>query len=393
MERMEIECNIGLHATFEQQYEDLTLEPFEYQYPLTEMVNEHKFVHMNKGVYKAEPSFFATTEEINEIIRTYRDLQFYGYDAEGGCEIQFALSRTGCCISYECHWWDNEAFDNITEVLSIRENTSKALDWYAYNNSYFVVVSAGEEEKPLPEKKQAMNFIYRRYVREDGTVPRIMLYGYIGDMVEPGIYYFHKQRGECLPELSLNLTFNNQDVAVVAHTGYGISMSATVSYMAIDKKYFPRLKQIADSMKWCFYHEYKNSANQLEKEADSADCVEGEIFWQLPEGDEIISGIGKKNVELCFEIPLVEKREFNEYDYVVKNGNYLYLVDECKKKVEKYDMRLMTYLAVRQTVNLRCGYEYDAILTVIDCEKQKYKEILSPEAYALYEEQWKNMMM
>lgn len=192
--------------------------------------------------------------------------------------------------------------------------------------------------------------------------------------------------------------------------------------MATDKKYFGRLKELAENMDGCFYYEFcrvdsekdanprviipndnemeaENGRERYEREKLEKARKKQELIGKLG-GEELMKGLGKTDIELCFEIPLVKKCAFKEYDCVVKKGDMLILVYEdwehlhSSKKVfvvETLDMRLMTHLEVKQKVMLRCGYEYDVIHKIIDCTEEKYKEILTPEAYALYQEQWKQM--
>ena len=104
----------------------------------------------------------------------------------------------------------------------------------------------------------------------------------------------------------------------------------------------------------------------------------------------MIAGLGTEDVTLSFEIPLVAKREFKTYHHVYKVGDTLVLIrkDWDKKVREEFNMRLMTRLAVKKKVYLNSGYWYDAILKIIDCREEKYREILTPEAYSLYKEMW-----
>ena len=61
----------------ENQFTDFTEKPFKYVYPKTEMVDGHKFVHLDKGIFLAEPGFYVSKRELISLLRTYRDLVFY----------------------------------------------------------------------------------------------------------------------------------------------------------------------------------------------------------------------------------------------------------------------------------------------------------------------------
>ena len=322
---------------------------------------------------------------MRESICTYRDLVIFASECEYGYEVKYAVSHSGCCT--DCYyWWTDSAFDGCEETENLRKNAER-LRTYTYRDGDFSVSEDVGKEKMLPEGKMALNFIYKRVVREDGTVPRIVYNGYIGDMVEQGIYYFDTQKGRCRPTISLGRNFD-RDVAIVATLGYGLSSTVYVWYMALDRKHFKRLKQIANEMRGFFYHEFICDAGQEKVERQEYDANR---FGE--DGEELLPKLGVKDIEVSFELPLIKTRRFKHYDYARRVGNYLHLVskDGAEYRCEEYDMRLMTRLEVRKKVRLRCGYEYDAFLKIIDCEEEKYKEILTPEAYTLYREQMEKM--
>lgn len=423
-----------VHADFENHFKDLTLEPFVYEFNEEEDIEGHKFVHVRDGVFRAEPVFCVTRQEIKRLSRIYRDVKFYGFYTEDLFEVWFALSETGCILNswnwYDgarrqedlknWKWWEEDE-EEVAERAIV--NSEHELDYVKFENEgMFVVCEDEEDAKLLPEKKMAFNFKYQRVVREDGTVPRIMINGCIADMVEPGIYYFSRESKRGVPMVTTATSFGNMDVAAVANFDYGITMNIFLHYVATDKKYFGRLKELANNMNGYIYHEFRkvNPEEIVEEEPVSLDDVfkeqEERSNWYEEElkkkekqkqelirelgGEELMEGLGTTEIKLCFEIPLVKKCPFKEYEYVAKKGDMLILVHEdyeqwhSNKKtfvVDYYDMRLMTYLEVKQTVMLRCGYEYDVMHKIIDCREEKYKEMLTPEAYALFNEQRKRM--
>lgn len=64
---------------YENKIVDLTMEPFQYEFPAKEMIEGHKFVHMYKGIFRADPVFQISKKELISLIRIYRDLIFYGF--------------------------------------------------------------------------------------------------------------------------------------------------------------------------------------------------------------------------------------------------------------------------------------------------------------------------
>lgn len=349
-------------------------------------------------------------------------------------EVWFALSETGCIL--DSRRWYNEArrqedlknwkwWEEGEKKVEKRAivNPEDELNYVKFDNEgMFIICEDEEDEKPLPEKKMAFNFKYQRVVREDGTIPRIMINGCIGDMVEPGIYHFSRAKKRGVPMVTTATTFGNMDVAAVANFDYGITMNIFLHYVALDKKYFGRLEELADNMEGCIYYEFRkvDPEDTLKKESVSIDDLyenqeeRGKQYEEIKKekekqrqelirelgGEELMEGLGTTEIEVCFEVPLVKKCPFKEYEYVAKEGDRLILVYEDYESihsgekvfvVEMLDMRLMTYLEVKQKVMLHCGYEYEVIHKIIDCTEEKYKEILTPEAYELYQEQWKQI--
>ena len=423
-----------VYADFENHFEDLTLEPFVYEFNEEEEIEGHRFVHVRDGVFRAEPVFAVTKQEIKRLSRTYRDVGFYGFYTGDMFEVWFALSETGCLMN-RWHWYDmarrienlrdwkwwEEGIEGVTEK-NHKKPQRELKEVKFESGGLFYICEDEEDEKPLPEKKLALNFKYQRVVREDGTVPRIMINGCIGDMVEPGIYHFSSEKKRGVPKVTTATSFGNMDIAAVANFDYGITADIFLHYVATDKKYFARLKELAKNMDGCIFHEFirldlnkreekkpvsiddlyeeqEERNKRFEEEAAEKEKQKQELIDRLG-GEELMKDLGTIEIELCFEIPLIKKQAFKKYDYVAKKGDTLILVYEdyesrhSGKKVfvvETLDMRLMTYLEVKQKVMLRCGYEYDVNHKIIDCMEEKYKEILTPEAYALYREQWKQM--
>ncbi|MBQ7776611.1 MAG: hypothetical protein IJ379_11895 [Lachnospiraceae bacterium] len=379
---------ISLQANFQPEFTDLTREPFVYHYPEEEIVEGIRFVHMQKGVYKAIEGFLVTKEKMQDIRKRYGGMIFWGYKRGEECEIRFALSEMGCSLDYD-RWWMDEAFIDSAEIAKAK-NEIRDMDRFYSDYS--------------APRCNCMSFSFEREVREDGTIPHIMINGYIADMVEPGIYYFPEQKGRRVPRININSHFENKDVAAVFYWDYGITQHIFLQYVATDKRYFSRLKEIAEMEAEYRYHEFVKKgmddeeacpvALDIEEFSKEVSCPEGEEFSKevfYPEGEELIAGLGTENVILSFDVPLVAKREFKTYHHVYKVGDILILIreDGGEKVKEEFNMRLMTRLAVKKRVYLNSGYWYEPILKIIDCREEKYREILTPEAYRLYEKMWK----
>ena len=70
------------YAKFENHFEDLTLEPFIYEFNEEEDIEGHKFIHVRDGVFKADPVFSVTRKEIKKLRCEYRDVVFFGFYTE-----------------------------------------------------------------------------------------------------------------------------------------------------------------------------------------------------------------------------------------------------------------------------------------------------------------------
>lgn len=260
---------MSLQANFQPEFTDLTKEPFVYRYPEEEIVEGIHFVHMQKGVYKAVEGFMVSGEKMQDITERYGDMIFWGYERGEECEICFALSEMGCSLDYD-RWWIDEAFADCAEIADVK-NEIRDMDRF-YSDDF------------APRSK-CMSFSFEREVREDATTPRIMINGYIADMVEPGIYYFPKQKGRRNLRIDINSHFENKDVAAVFCWDYGITPYIFLEYVATDKRYFSRLKEIAEMEAGYEYHEFaKNGMDNEETCLIASDAEELSRDVSRPEG-------------------------------------------------------------------------------------------------------------
>ena len=69
-------------------------------------------------------------------------------------------------------------------------------------------------------------------------------------------------------------------------------------------------------------------------------------------------------------------------------GNELVLVDWVKGRFreKKCDLRLLEEVTVRKEQVLNCGAKMQRDIPVIDCKEEKEKEVLTEEAYQLWQE-------
>lgn len=149
-------------------------------------------------------------------------------------------------------WWE-EKEDEIKTKMQGKQN---GITDVAHDRGIVYTSEDVEEEMVLPKKKKALRFLYEQEISEDGVMPRIVVNGYIADMVEPGIYYFAGWNGGRRPELELDDALENRNVATVAFPDYGLGAKFYMVYLAIEKKYFARLREIADSKEGGFYYEF-----------------------------------------------------------------------------------------------------------------------------------------
>ena len=402
--------NIHVNLKKEDTFVDIT-EPFEYVYPETEVIGGALYQHVCGGVYQPEEPIILNEEVYKKLISTYWDLVFHvqepemQYDEiehrykrvrlEDTYEICFVQSRQmALCSNFEMYIMNHSGHEGIKEVLK----TKRLREVCGGDNRFEDDMAVEEdEEKQSTEKTPASGLCCFRPVdkqnRYQGYLKHIQFGNCVGYLIEPGIYYFPENEYSRKRHFQMN-TFSDfeKEIAVIAYsTDFHPTFWIAVTYMAIGRENFARLRQIQRTLEGRFLYEFsvrskgENREEAVLSERRVAECAQYRIS---ADAREVLPGIGFTKVRIGYKYIFCERVEIREYALAYILGNELVLVDWVKGsfKEKKCDLRLLEEVTVRKEQVLNCGVKLQRDIPVIDCKEEKEKEVLTEEAYQLWQE-------
>ncbi len=370
----------------EEKFVDIT-EPFTFKYPHEQEIGGVIYTHVYGGVYRPEKPVKLSEKEFCDLTATYPDLVFIVEEMQKNTVIYFVNSR-------KMAQYDNffvNMFRRRPEFAEFREyidcHRLEEVCWYDRHE-------AGAEENCITGlcrfQKPDENNRYQGYRKH------IQIGNKIGYLIEPGIYYFENPENrmwqECL-KMDLNQR-SKEEIAVIGHsTSFRLSSEIAVTYLAIGKENFARLKEIQHTKEDSFFHEFR-VANEREefKICDLDELVESlknkepeeepKLPQLEPEAMELLEGMGFENIRLGYHTVFSKQIPIRGYKRAYILNEKLILIEmmyeQGKKRPERneIDLRLIGELTVRIDVALNCGINMERDIKVIDCKEEKERELL-----------------
>ncbi|MBO5371529.1 MAG: hypothetical protein J6A75_02300 [Lachnospiraceae bacterium] len=421
--------NLSVKLNREDTYVDIT-EDFICEYPETQIIGDVVYKYIGNGLYQPKETVCLGQQEYEQFLLKYWDLVFwvkipeYKYDKNTGkhyivnknekYEIYFACAE-------ELVSEVGEFYSSATELLGY--NTFKTImkdfdgsvdldNWLQYYNKFYCnwldESSMNKEEQRLKGRKEQPASGLCRFPKPDKTntyqgYPKQFQYkNFIAHMIEPGIYVFkrlYKENGSQskLDYVKMNINATcDKEIAVIGHSTGRLSFYMNVSHMAIGRENFGRLREIQRIISGSFMHEFKIGTKERKciEPIDICSLInelstEEEIEY-IPEtgAQEIVIGMGMKNIELSFKWVFCKRIECQTYEMAYILGNKLVLLKRMYDKVcrREFDLRGMEELLVKKEQMLKCGIKIKRDIQVIDCKNQKEQEMLKNEAYTLWKE-------
>ena len=222
--------------------------------------------------------------------------------------------------------------------------------------------------------------------------------GIKGYLVEEGIYLLDK-------ELYLDINENyGCEFAVLGDMIFDGHLSSTidVTYITFEKKKYAILKQWERFSDRKNYYEFKNTAEEKPAWTVWDECFLSELNSQEalrkkkmaeividiePEAEELLPGLGYRNIDLKFSSPLFKEMPYTCYPAAYMEGHKLVLMDVDKDYQiikKKFDMRLMSLLVVRKQTEVRSNQMHEGYYPVIDKGKKIWQELLTKEMHEEY---------
>lgn len=257
-----------------------------------------------------------------------------------------------------------------------------------------------------------------------GNYPKhIMLKGYIGYMVMPGIYYFWKHSDRpILSAFELFELFDHnlctREVAIMGRwteARWGMKAGYVTACLAVDRENIAilkkmrrtaeegykvieegtRLKDITARTDLSLPNVYRDRACFDE---EGLLCEElKDNSWKAPvdsDAEELMAGIGIRDICVGLKYIFLPRIAIQRYEYAYRSGDRLILIngdyyenggtEYTMKGRKEYDLRMVEELFVRRKEMLRCGISLDRDYLLIDCREQKIRQILVLEAYELF---------
>ena len=377
---------------------DITNENLHIPYHDTEVLLGHTFKHITKGIFKATPGFYADKQLMSRLHAEYPDVRFCFAVTD---EIKDSRTEEGRVVF--AYWYSTDDNYGGDKGFILNEYIENRID-----PRFFA-----DEEKLLGFTDDSFDVGERTKTRalrpyDDGTVINgekafINVYGYIGMLVEPGIYSFIAESDIWFRGVEMRGVPSNvgRPVAWVGFT-YLDSWVDVACYMAIDPKYFGRLKEIADSMDRLRYYEepfLKRDSSAVSQcdpitprtmTASETEEVKAGIIASFSVEDgavELVQGMGFHNIELWFSRPFFDVVHEKKYDIAYRKNDELVLItiEPFPKKIyeERHKLAMMDHLYVKEKKTLRNGDTREFYHSVIH-DEEKIRQLLSPAGYDLY---------
>ena len=355
----------------EEKFVDIT-EPFTFKYPQEQEIGGVIYTHVYGGVYRPEKPVKLSEKEFCDLTATYPDLVFIVEEMQKNTVIYFVNSRK--MAQYD-HLFSNMAYHR-PEFAEFRDGVDIhrleevcQLDKYKPEVAEHCITGLCQFQEPDE------NNTYQGYRKH------IQMGNKIGYLIEPGIYYFGKPQNrmwqKCLI-MDLNQVFD-KEIAVIGHcTSYSFSSEIAVTYLAIGKENFARLKEIQHTKKDSFFHEFRVEKEDNEIEEDEL----SQISQIEPESVELLDGIGFENIRLGYHAVFSEQMPVREYEKAYILGEKLILIGmEYKAGVmqlerSEIDLCLIGELTVQTDVTLKCGLNMKRDIKLIDCKEEKERVLL-----------------
>lgn len=395
---------LSINLNRQDDFNDIT-EPFEYIYPEKEVIGGVVYKHMSGGVYLPEQKVSLNKKECKKLVNKYWDLVFYAKDPEEYSN-QYGMRRAcdqkcfDICFAYSEKMVTCDPLVTYMKTQSekdisrdIESSDEPKMCWFPQNS---------ERKKKTLESGLCHFRPVDKNDRYQGYPKHIQINSWIGYLIEPGIYFFPVRIMDEYSSDSLTLctydSFSKEVAAIAYPMGYRISFEMAIEYMACGKENFARLKEIQETMKGSFYHEFPVK-NEEDKESqprvlDIEKILKGSMIekWEKPEyiieqdAKEIFAGIGFANIILDYKYIFCEQKEMKKYDFAYLLGDKLILVVYKNEgwEREECDIRLLEELTLQKMQELKGGFSMNRYIRIIDCKEEKEKEVLKTDVYELW---------
>ena len=371
------EIGTGMGKTTE--FADIT-EPFEFVYPKEEEIGGKIYEHIFEGIYQPQQRVEMSEEELNKLTQTYPDLVFMVEQKKTGVEIYF-VSQCGGHFSYAVCLLNK--IDSAPEFAGLQERIGEAyLEAECWTYTHWEEPEADSITGLCRFRKPDEKNMYHGYPKH------IQMQNKIGYLIEPGIYYFGDCRFTLCDEnlkMDLNQICDREMAGICYATDIHPSPEVEVTYLAVGKENFARLKEIQSTKEDSIMHIFRVSEDMKKTKAE----IPAEEQPQEPEPGavELLEGIGIKNICLGYHTVFEEQIPVRFYDFAYTlNGKLVLLETEAmyergvtRQKRNEVDLRLIGELTVRTETELKCGLKMERDIKVIECKKEKEQELLSAE--------------
>ena len=458
-------------ALLSYEFRDIT-QPIDFQFKDTEILFGREFRHVKGGIYKAvEPftvgfnAFWKELEEYKESlciiykeivqkedenlkkesttsehgvedgILSYHEIEMLlnglrsgqTIDNDREIEIVYALNRKWCGVDNRI---SREA-EGILEYLIENTDEKKYID-HCINNSrgwsetsftdiwdilYPGQIPCEEDETRIEHTKPEM-LIPVNYNPENkplGQRPFMNYEGFIGVLIEEGIYYFgddYRYRGRFAGpdycEINLNCRFNEPCGMLGFDTDFHPTEYVGLRFFGIGEKAINRLHDLEEIYSDLFFHEFHTLSNEkkyieplildsllkdneikVAQRAVTKDRIEGELEEKLKNGEiellvEGTEEIRMKNLTIRYKT-LLDNPVTETCDFAYKQGDHIYLEkietdnDKTNHTKKSVYLPIVTKLLVKKNIKLKCGMDFEIPVTVLDREPEVLAEVIKPE--------------
>ena len=360
--------NITENYTFEPavlpEFEDIGIGIFPYRYKDEEIIDGHRVVHLGEGIYMFEKPIADSPN-----LYRYSDLIFFvgiGQEKAQDC-ILFAISN-----KYRIHGENLRRIypkRNAAGQLSVPVSTLGLWEKYGMvdekNNIYIECTRSFHYECEKDDITQMDSGLLRyefdiSCIEEyHGYKKYIMVDGFVGRMVEDGIYYF-----DGIPKDSIGHYFSDEDSLpedceefagmtigcleeLYAGAGSISTVRHAIRYFAVEEKAADRLCKLGNILK-----RYKFKKEQVvQKNYSSINMsdffLELEDFYLKAEEKkrefyveedaiELVKGYGISDLYIIFRLAFKEKSFQCHCDYAYKLGENIILVDIGSDDIKKH---------------------------------------------------------
>ena len=251
-----------------------------------------------------------------------------------------------------------------------------------------------------------------------GQRPFMNFNGFIGVLIEDGIYYFgedYRYRGRYSSadncEIDLNLSFEEPCGMLYYSTDFHPTPYVGLRYFGVGAKALQRLQELEPYYNNLYYHAFRIEKEEEHREHTILDFAKLEEEYKRVESHELIikeqieedlrKKLESREIELLVEgtkdidikdltiiyKTLLDNPVTEKCDFVYKQGDYIYVEQIKYESTENtaYHTKksiylpIITSLCIKKSIKLNCGMEYELALTVLDREQEVLMNVIKPD--------------